>query len=132
MRKSAQHQIVGKRAIHLVIAVLAGLSSAGCGVSQRETIGVWMQPDEHVVPAALCGSHCRSYQGYEVTWDVPYPENLKLANFRASCRNVGPGYPCGFDEDIYIADDSIEHKATVHWRHQASAVAVRLVADEIQ
>jgi hypothetical protein len=131
MRKSAKHQI-GRRAVHLVIAVLAALSSAGCDVPQRDTIGVWTQPDEHLVLDAPCGSHCRSYQGYEVTWDVLYPENLKLANFRVSCRNVRPGYPCVFDEDIYIADDSVDHKATVHWRHRASAVAVRLVADEIQ
>lgn len=132
MRKSSQYQIGGRRAVHLVVAVLASLSTADCGVPQRETIGIWMQPDEHLVPAAPCASYCRSYQGYEVTWNVRYPENLKLVNFRASCRNVGPGYPCVFDSDIDITDDGIDHKATIHWRHQASAVAVRLVADEIQ
>jgi hypothetical protein len=109
------------------------LSSAACGLQQQDhVVGVWRQPDEHLVASAPCGVHCRSYQGYEVAWEVPYPKNLKLANFRLDCRNVGDGYPCLYDTEIGVNDDIDHHTAKIYWRNQSSACAVRLVADEIQ
>jgi hypothetical protein len=118
--------------IFFSIAALGAVLTAGCAAPERQVTGVWTQPNEHLVDAAPCGSYCRSYQGYEVTWNVEYPQNLKLVNFRANCRNVGKGYPCLFDEDMYIDDDPPHHKATICWRTRSTAVAVRLVADEIQ
>jgi hypothetical protein len=116
----------------IVIAALGVLLTAGCGVSKDQIIGVWTQPREHLVDPAPCDPHCRNYQGYEVIWDVLYPENLKLVNFRVNCRNVGKGYPCLFDDEISIDDDPVHHRATIYWRTQSSAAAVRLVADEIR
>jgi hypothetical protein len=121
-----------RQIVFTVVAALGLVSTAGCGVPDNQIIGVWTQPSPHFVEAAPCGSHCRNYQGYEVTWDVPYPANLNLVNFRVDCRNVGAGYPCLFDEDISIDDDRPRHKATIYWRTQSSAVSVRLVADEIR
>jgi hypothetical protein len=117
----------------LVVVGIVTLSLSGCGLlPQDQVVGVWRQPDEHLVGSAPCGVHCRSYQGYEVVWNVPYPQNLKLANFRLDCRNIGDGYPCLYDTEISIDDDTIRHTAKIYWRNQSSACAVRLVADEIQ
>jgi hypothetical protein len=123
---------VVQKSILPFIAALGLLAASGCGVPEDQIIGVWTQPDEHLVDSAPCGSHCRSFQGYEFAWPVQYPQNLSLVNFRTICRNVGTGYPCLFDEDVYIADDRSRHTATIYWRSQSSAVAVRLVADEIR
>jgi hypothetical protein len=116
----------------LLVAALGLLPASGCVVAGGQVIGEWTQPDEQLVDSAPCGSHCRSFQGYEVAWAVHYPQNLSLVNFRAICRNVGTPYPCLFDEDIFIADDRLHHTATIYWRTQSSAVAVRLMADEIR
>jgi hypothetical protein len=121
--------VVKRSAFFLVTAFGLGLTT-GCTTSQVS--GVWTQPGEHMVDAAPCGSHCRNHQGYEVAWDVSYPPNLRLTNFRCYCRNIGTGDPCYYDNDINIADDAVHHKARIYWRIQSSAVAVRLVADEIQ
>jgi hypothetical protein len=106
--------------------------AAGCGVPQSQIVGVWMQPDEHLVASAPCADRCRIYQAYEVIWEVKYPQNLKLTNLRLDCRNIGSGYPCALDSEINIDNDLLAHKATIYWRNQGTAVAVRLIADEVQ
>ena len=121
-----------KSILPLVIGI-AMLSSTGCGLlKQDQVVGVWRQLDEHLVASAPCAGHCRSYQGYAAIWEVPYPKNLNLANFRLDCRNIGDGYPCLYDTEISIYDDINRHTAKIYWRNQSSACAVRLVADEIE
>jgi len=69
-----------QRQAFVFIAVLGSVLPAGCGILEDQIIGVWTQPGEHFGGGGA-GSHCRSYQGYDVIWDVQYPENLRLANF---------------------------------------------------
>ena len=113
----------------LVVIVAAGLvPTAGCSIAP--IVGEWSQPDEHLVASAACVTRCQRYQSYEVTWVVSYPKDLKLANFRCICRDIGEGHPCLRDEEIDIDDNRMDHRATIYWRIQSSAVAVRLVADQ--
>lgn len=128
--------MLGKR-IFFVIAALGVVLTGGCGVPQDQIIGVWTQPSENFVDAAPCGSHCRSYEHYEVIWKVQYPGNLRLVNFRLICRNEGTGSQgnessCLFNEEASIDDDRLDHKATIYCRAQSTAVAVRLAEDEIR
>jgi hypothetical protein len=126
-----------EKRIFFIGSALGVVLTGGCGVPQDQIIGVWTQRYKHIVDAAPCGYHCGNYGHYEVIWQVKYPDNLKLVNFRLICGNKGNGSegnesPCLFNEEVSIEDDRLDHKATIYCRAQSTAVAVRLAADEIR
>jgi hypothetical protein len=118
---------------YLSVTLLLGLITlSSCAVPADQIIGEWKQTNEHYIGSSKCGVYCRPDEYYRFTWVVKYQNDLKLVNWRCECRDIGKGHSCFYDEDVDIVDDKTHHEATVIWKHLKTAVAIRLVADEVR
>ena len=111
------------------LAIALALFSGAAFAQDKTKVGVWTQSDEHYVPPASCHPHCHPDEGDNVNWQVPYPDDIALENFRTVCRDMGGA--CAFDSSS-ITIDPAHHVATVSWRNRSDQVWVRLQADEMK